>query len=159
MNSLLDAIIKQSTRTLVKHATGFEYRIKRNCLVSTKNCLDLNTLVATSYDWWQYFRIIDGIAVFNEHRYSVTTAKHQRDMEYLLNKLGIRIDVYVNTRQSLGGWSLTDVLECLGKQLVEQQERLATCVRKESRKRSDTEWEIERITGYVELISKRIGAA
>jgi hypothetical protein len=59
------------------------------------------TVSAISYDWWQFVRKIDGKIVFNSYRYSVTTAKHQRQVRQLLNELGLVIHLDVRTRKSL----------------------------------------------------------
>jgi hypothetical protein len=56
---------------------------------------------ATSYDWWVFVDVIDGKVVFNNYNYSNTTSRHQAEVHHLMNKLGIKIDLYVNMEQSL----------------------------------------------------------
>lgn len=51
------------------------------------------TCEAFSYRWWRFVAIVEGKLVFNDYRYSVTTAKHQRKVRGLLNDLGIRPDI------------------------------------------------------------------
>lgn len=69
---------------------------------STKtNSLDLDKMVATSYQWWTYLKIIDGRLTFNTYRYSVTTSKHQRQTLDLLESMNVKVQVYINQRESL----------------------------------------------------------
>jgi uncharacterized protein YPO0396 len=66
------------------------------------NCLfDCETSEAYSYGWWCFAKYINGLYVFNNYRYSNTTAKHQFNTQRLLDKLGIKIDVFVTTNRSL----------------------------------------------------------
>lgn len=51
------------------------------------------TFEAFSYGWWRFVDQIDGLVVFNNYRYSVTTAKHQRWVGGLMENLGIKIDI------------------------------------------------------------------
>lgn len=56
---------------------------------------------ATSYDWWVFVRRVKGKVVFNAHRYSVTTSGHQSAVRSVLEALGVKIDLEVNTHASL----------------------------------------------------------
>lgn len=56
---------------------------------------------AYSYDHWKFVTVIKGRVVFNAYRYSVTTGTHQSHVRYLLEALGIKIDLEVNTRNDL----------------------------------------------------------
>lgn len=60
-----------------------------------------NTKVAVSYDWWTFVSVINGKLVFNNHRYSITTARHQYKVMDLLLKLGMKPDLIINTAYSL----------------------------------------------------------
>jgi len=59
------------------------------------------TLSAYSYSWWQYLKNFNGTLVFNDYSYSPSTSSHQWKLESLLKELNIKIDLYVNQRQSL----------------------------------------------------------
>ncbi len=58
--------------------------------------LNPETMTAFSYDWWQFLARINGKVVFNSHRYSVSTAKHQHKVRGVLSELGIKVDLYVD---------------------------------------------------------------
>lgn len=56
------------------------------------NCtFDPATMEGRSYQWWSMVRRIGQLNVFNSYRYSVTTAKHQRETRRLIESLGIQI--------------------------------------------------------------------
>ena len=59
------------------------------------------TCRAYSYDWWRFVDKVDGLVIFNNHRYSPSTGGHQRKVRQLLDRLGIEIDLFVDTRSSL----------------------------------------------------------
>jgi len=52
-----------------------------------------NTMTATSYNWWEFVKKINGKVVFNIYRYSNTTSKHQSKVKSLLKQLNIKIDI------------------------------------------------------------------
>ena len=60
-----------------------------------------STGTATSYDWWHFVIVIKGKVVFNRHAYSVTTTRHQSKVRNVLNDLGIKIDLEIDSRKSL----------------------------------------------------------
>lgn len=62
-----------------------------------------DTMIATSYDWWQFVRMINGKIVFNNYSYSNTTCRHQSKVRGLLRELNINIDLEVTTNLSLNG--------------------------------------------------------
>lgn len=66
-----------------------------------KNTFNPETCEAHSYGHWQYVRKIKNKVVFNAYKYSVTTGGHQSEMRSQLKMLGIRIDLEVNTSDSL----------------------------------------------------------
>lgn len=77
-------------------------QLKRSGIYKSANItFDPATIAAHSYGWWQFVRVISGKVVFNEYRYSVTTAKHQRKVLRLMGELGIKIDLFIQTRSSL----------------------------------------------------------
>lgn len=72
---------------------------------STRTCtFNPLTLEALSYRWWVFVKKIDGLTVFNNYRYSVTTARHQRKIRNLLKELKIKIDLKVTTKLSLANY-------------------------------------------------------
>lgn len=72
---------------------------------STRTCtFNLLTTEACSYRWWVFVKKIDGLTVFNNYRYSVTTARHQRKIRNLLKELKIKIDLEVTTKLSLSNY-------------------------------------------------------
>lgn len=56
---------------------------------------------ATSYDWWQFVKKFGNTVVFNDHYYSNATSYHQRGVRGLLKSLKIKINITVNTSNSL----------------------------------------------------------
>lgn len=44
-----------------------------------------DTRIATSYDWYQIFKVINGIRCLNTYSYSVTTAKHVSILRQFFN--------------------------------------------------------------------------
>lgn len=65
------------------------------------NYFNPSTMRALSYDWWCYFKVIDGSTVFNAYRYSNTTARHQSHLRSLLEDLGIEIDHIIEAPKGL----------------------------------------------------------
>ena len=78
---------------------------------SGNNTFNPETLEAYSYRWWKYIGVVEGKTVFNNFRYSVTTAKHQRNAISLLKELGIKIDIYMPIPSGLQhGQSLAELV-------------------------------------------------
>jgi hypothetical protein len=76
--------------------------MKRSKIYKASNVIfNPNTIEAFSYRWWKFVKVIDGLVVFNKYRYSVSTAKHQAKVRQLMIELGIKVDLYVNVRESL----------------------------------------------------------
>lgn len=143
MNKLINSIKSgKNDKEVVKALTGFNYRKKTNSLHMSNNELFLENMKAYSYDWWVYVKEIDGLIVFNEHRYSPSTGKHQSRMRSLLSKLNASPAVFINTRQSIDNFTMEDVRKQLQKELIEAREALAKCKRKGTFKESNL---IERI--------------
>ena len=75
---------------------------KRSGLYKASNVsFDPVKIEALSYDWWVFVSRIGKLTVFNDYRYSVSTAKHQRKVQQLMRDLGIRVDRVVSFRTSL----------------------------------------------------------
>lgn len=60
-----------------------------------------DTLEAYSYRWWRFVEVVNGKVVFNNYRYSVSTARHQSKVRSLLSQLGITIDVTIECPEGL----------------------------------------------------------
>lgn len=151
---LLKALTSGDFKPLVAELTGFKYRSKLNRLVQSNNYYCLTENKAVSYDWWVYYREIDGLKVFNSYRYSVTTAKHQRQTERLLYRLNRRPDIFINYRQSMSGLGLVSIEEILKEELAELTEKLATCKRAKSGKKDSILYKIDRVKGYLDIIAE-----
>lgn len=76
---------------------------------------DAANIEARSYQWWVFVKIINGRVVFNEYRYSTTTARHQRLVRRLMEQLGIGIDLFVSQHQSLNDGLQYSVAACLAR--------------------------------------------
>jgi hypothetical protein len=66
---------------------------------------DPATKQAWSYGWWRFVEVVGGQVVFNSYNYSTATRGHQRKVRDLLDKLGVKIDLYIqapNGLQDLG---------------------------------------------------------
>lgn len=74
---------------------------KPNLYKATNVTFDASQIEAFSYAWWRFVKVIDGLVVFNEYRYSATTSKHQYKVKALMRDLGIEIDLFVKTKASL----------------------------------------------------------
>jgi hypothetical protein len=62
---------------------------------------NLETIEAYSYAWWLFVTKHKGFVVFNDYKYSTTTARHQFKVRSLMAQLGIKVDIHVETRSSL----------------------------------------------------------
>lgn len=74
-------------------------RYERN--YNQNNWFSKDDMLAYSYGWWCYFKVINGKNIFNNYSYSSTTNGHQSDCRVLLKELGISIDVVVYQHDSL----------------------------------------------------------
>lgn len=78
-----------------------KYFSKLNQYKASNLILDMNTLTATSYGWWEFVKPIGSKIVFNNYRYSVTTSCQQSKMRSLLRELGIKIDLEIQAPRGL----------------------------------------------------------
>lgn len=74
---------------------------RTNVYRASNVCFDPARIEASSYDWWIFVKKIRGLVVFNEYRYSNSTAKHQYKVRDLMDQLGIKIDLVVSVKESL----------------------------------------------------------
>jgi len=87
---------------------------------------DPKNIIATSYRHWQFVKVISGKVVFNAYRYSNSTSKHQYKVRALMQELGVKIDVFANTRCSLSSLrTLKEVRETTKEQKIKEEKRLA----------------------------------
>lgn len=76
--------------------------MKRSGLYKASNVsFDPKAIMALSYDWWVFVRVIDRQVVFNDYGYSNSTRKHQRKVYDVMKSLGIKIDTEVSFKTSL----------------------------------------------------------
>lgn len=78
-----------------------KYFKTQNLYKASNVTFDPSKVVATSYGWWVFVAVIENKIVFNEHRYSVSTAKHQSKVRDLMEKLGIVPDLIINVKRSI----------------------------------------------------------
>jgi len=78
------------------------------------------TMEAHSYRWWRFVAKIEGLVVFNPHRYSVTTSKHQQKVRSLMDSLGIGIDLELPLQQGITMDSLSDLIVRSEEELCDQ---------------------------------------
>ena len=81
--------MKQLKRTGVYQASNVSY--------------DPKTKTAFSYRWWQFCGVINGLTVFNHHRYSPSTGQQQQKVRGLMYRLGHTVDVWIKCRTGLQG--------------------------------------------------------
>ena len=65
------------------------------------NVVDLENMIATSYGWWPYLKLINGKVVFNNGTYSPTTRKHQNNCLRVLEENNIDIDIMLYSTSHL----------------------------------------------------------
>lgn len=59
------------------------------------------TLVAYSYDWWQFTVVIKGKLIFNDYSYSNMARKHQCEVRNILREMGREIYLEVEVPKGL----------------------------------------------------------
>lgn len=79
------------------HNKEFKMRyMKRAQIYKASNgnvTFDPQNIKAFSYGWWKFVGIVEDKVVFNNYRYSPTTAKHQSKVRTLMSELNIKIDL------------------------------------------------------------------
>lgn len=83
---------------------------------------DPGNMIATSYQWWEFVKRINGKIVFNDYRYSPSTGRHQSKVGRVLSDLGVKVDLYIESPQGLQNLigARNYNLELLGKALYNQ---------------------------------------
>jgi len=77
---------KQQLKDIAK-ANKLQYRVRSNQFVGSNCHFDCETETAWSYDWWCFFKEIDGQYWFNNYSYSVSTNGHQSKIRGLIEDL------------------------------------------------------------------------
>jgi hypothetical protein len=80
-----------------------KYMKRSNKYVAANTSFYPASIEAYSYGWWKFVGVIDGLVVFNDYRYSVTTSGHQRKVASLMSELGIKIDLTLSVPDGLPG--------------------------------------------------------
>lgn len=91
--------------------SAIKYYKKLGVYKASNVYFDPKAMHATSYNWWIFVKKIDGLVVFNDFNYSPTTTGHQRKIKAVLNALGVKVDLFVQLRESLDVNSLDSALK------------------------------------------------
>lgn len=111
---------------------SLHYRVKRNLYTNGTGSLTFNpeTFEAHSYHWWKFVAKVEGLIVFNNYRYSVSTSKHQAKIRNLLRELNIKVDLELPLPKGINSSFLQDLI-------VEAEEYLCDEIGREELKRQD----------------------
>lgn len=80
---------------------ALKYFKKLELFKASNVSFDPSDMVALSYGWWQFVKVINGRVVYNSYRYSPSTGKHQSKVKGLLDQLGIKIDLKIESPKGL----------------------------------------------------------
>jgi uncharacterized protein Veg len=85
---------------------GMRWQVKNLQFKGHRGKCDFDPLKmqAYSYNHWQFVRMIKGKVVFNSYRYSMTTGTHQGTVASIMRRLGIKIDLEIETGNSLSNF-------------------------------------------------------
>ncbi|MGL4335365.1 MAG: hypothetical protein ACRCST_00620 [Turicibacter sp.] len=88
-----------------KSSSGFKFRPRLKMWTDgVNNKFNPETFRAISYNWWTYcIKLKNGLVIFNNYSYSVSTSGHQNSMLKLLDQLGIPESkiIMISQRESL----------------------------------------------------------
>src|SRR5690606_9133225 len=82
---------------------------------------------AYSYGWLQFLGQINGLVVFNNCDYSMSTSRHQNKVLDVLDKVGIKVDLTLyETRESLANirWAIQDEISCIDSAIGAMEQKL-----------------------------------
>ncbi len=127
-----------------KHANRYEIS---NCY------LQLDPLIAYSYNWWEFVKVINGKLIFNNFTYSATTTAHQYKTRRLLRQLGLVIDVEIEAPSGLQ--SMANTVLHYGR-LIASLERDIAKPRSNKRKNTERKLLIARHTITLDFIMKEL---
>jgi len=74
------------------------------------------TMEALSYDWWRFVTTLNGVSIFNNATYSVSTCAHQFKVRQLMRDLNLPVHITLHhTRKSLSApiSAILDEVKCL----------------------------------------------
>lgn len=136
------------------NSTNLKYRKRDNVYKNSTgtNMFYVDDMKATSYGWWCYFIEYNGKTYFNDYPYSPTTSNHQWQLKDVLGQLNIKIDHYINQRDSL--------IDSLGnlyidlEQFYEEMYQLEIEINRKGSKKSTNEWRKDRIKELIETIKQ-----
>lgn len=103
------------------------------------NYYDPQKQEAFSYKWWRYLQVINGVLVFNDYDYSVTTSQHQ---SALLSIIGYRTAYRVSAPRGLEGISS---IYSYAKELKRENASLSKAILKPRTRRSTNEYRLKQI--------------
>lgn len=122
-------------------------QLKRSGIYKERNVtFDPKTCEATSYDWWRFVAIVDGLVIFNNYKYSRTTTKHQWMVRSLLSQLGIKIDLEFPLKRGITDYiDLAELIARAEEELLQDmvwaldrhEQRLALAREKRARERAE----------------------
>lgn len=104
---------------------------RSNCYKGSNVVFNVTSREAVSYNWWTFVKVIEGDVVFNDYRYSPTTAKHQSKVRRLMQKLGIGIDLVVQVPSGLQSFGNLEVVRLAHAAEMVRQSALAETKRQE----------------------------
>lgn len=115
-----------------KSAPALKFNKRAGIYTNSTGSLTFNpaTLEAHSYKWWRFVAQVDGLLIFNDYKYSVSTSKHQYKMRSFLSDLGIKIDLFLELPGGIGHQSLENLI-------IESEEHLCDQFLREMLKRQD----------------------
>ena len=91
--------------------------------------LSIKPLKAFSYGWWQFLGVVNGVIVFNDYNYSITTSAHQRKVKRLLRELGIDVGLVIRSHGGLQSdnnkVAMQAIEDSIRSQNVEKAEKIA----------------------------------
>jgi hypothetical protein len=110
---------------------------------------DPSQIKAVSYNWWTFVAKVDGLVVFNNYRYSVSTSKQQSAVRSLMKDLGIKIDLELPLSKGINSSNLSDLIVTAEEQLCDS--FLADILKKQDRyERTKRQKLVKKLTDYLE---------
>lgn len=111
---------------------SMKYFVRNNIYKSKNVSFKPDALNAYSYDWWRFVAKVEGKLIFNDYRYSVSTARHQQKVSNLLSELNIKIDISMPLPRGIRhGETLAEMVleseeylcDIIGEEIIKKQER------------------------------------
>jgi hypothetical protein len=108
---------------------------------------DLASQNATSYGWWDLMNVQKGKVVFNTYIYSISTAKHIGNLHSIVNALGLKSVIYVNSAVNIKN---SDWIETYSRKLTKEILLIETTI---DRKRNKS-WYMRQLKQYKTELKK-----